>query len=80
MILKFSLDTSKIQITFKNIEEYNTNKKHQILIIFDDMVADMLSNKNLKPIVIELFVKGTKRNISFVFITESYFAVPKTLE
>ena len=44
------------------------------------MVADMLSNKNLKPIVIELFVKGTKRNISFVFITESYFAVPKTLE
>ena len=80
MILKFSLDTSKIQITFKNIEEYNTNKKHQILIIFDDMVADMLSNKNLKPIVTELFVKGTKRDISFVFITESYFAVPKTLE
>ena len=32
---------------YKNIEEYNPNKKHKILIIFDEMIADMLSNKNL---------------------------------
>ena len=39
------------------------------LIIFDDMIADMLSNKKLNPIVIELFVRGRKLNISLVFIT-----------
>ena len=41
------------------------------------MIADMLSNKKLYPIVFELFIRGRKLNISFVFITRSYFAVPK---
>ena len=49
----------------------------QIKIVFDDMIADMLSNKKLKPIVTELFIRGRKLNISLVFITKSYFAVPK---
>ena len=48
----------------KNIEEYNPNKKHKILIVFDDIIADiladMLSNKNLNPILTELFIKGRK--------------------
>ena len=64
---------------YKNIEEYNPNKKRKILIVFDDMIADMLSNKKLNPIVTELFIRGRKLNISLVFITQSYFAVPKNI-
>ena len=56
--------------TYKNIEGYNPNKKHKILIVFDDIIADMLSNKNLTPIVTELFIRGRKWNISLVFITQ----------
>ena len=63
--------------TYKNIKEYNPNKKRKILIVFDDMIADMLSNKNLNPIVTELFIRGRKLNVSLFFITQSYFAVPK---
>ena len=64
---------------YKSIEEYNPNKKRKILIVFDDMIADMLSNKKLNPIVTELFIRGRKLNISLVFITQSYFAVPKNI-
>ena len=64
---------------YKNIEEYNLNKNRKILIGFDDMIADMLSNKKLNPIVIELFVRGKNINISLVFITQSHFAVPKNI-
>ena len=64
---------------YKNIEEYNPNKKRKILIVFDDMIADMLSNKKLNPIVTELLIRGRKLNISLVFITQSYFAVPKNI-
>ena len=53
---------------YKNIEEYNANKKQTILIVFDDMIIDMLSNKKLSPIVAELFIRGRKLNISLVFI------------
>ena len=63
----------------KNIKDYNPNKKRKILIVFDDMIADMLSNKKLNPIVTELFIRGRKLNISLVFITQSYFAVPKNI-
>ena len=41
---------------YKNIEGYNPNKKRKILIVYDDIIADMLSNKKLNPIVIELFI------------------------
>ena len=66
---------------YKNIEEYNPNKKRKILTVFDDVIADILSNKKLNPIVTELFKKklGKKLNISIVFITQSYFAVPKNI-
>ena len=55
---------------YKNIEELNPNKKRQILIIFDDMIADMLRNKKLNPIVTEAFIRGRKLNISLAFIKE----------
>ena len=54
---------------YKNIEDYNPNKKRKILIVSDDMIADMLSNKKLNPVVTELFIRGRKLHISFVFIT-----------
>ena len=51
---------------YKNIEEYNPNEKRKILIVFDDMIADMLSNKNLNPAVTELFIIRRKLTISLV--------------
>ena len=52
-------------------------KKRNVLIIFDDMIVDMINNKSLNPIVTELFIRGRKLNISIVFITQSYLKVPK---
>ena len=66
-----------MQDAYKNIDEYNPCKKHKILIVFDDMIADMINNKKLNLIVTELFIRGRKLNISLVFITQSYFTVPK---
>ena len=65
---------------YTNIEEYNPNKKRKILIVFDDIIADMLSNEKLNRIVTELFIRGRNLNISLVFITQSYFTVPKILD
>ena len=62
---------------YKNIEDYNPRKKRKVLIVFDDIIADMINNKRLNPIVTELFISGRKLNISIVFITQSYFKVPK---
>ena len=65
--------------TYRNIEEYSPNEKFKILILFDDMIADMLRNKKRNSVVTELFIKGRKLNLSLVFITKSYFAVPKNI-
>ena len=66
---------------YKDIEEYNWSKKHKILLAFDDVIADMLSNKKLNSIVTESFVRGKKLNIFFFFFyfydIILYFAVPK---
>ena len=57
---------------YKNIEEYNPNKERKILIVFDDLIADMLNNKKkLDPIVTESFIRDSKLNISLVSITQS---------
>ena len=65
-LIEYSNDMDHI---YKNIEEYNPNKKRKVLIIFDDIIADMLRNKKLYPIVTELFVRRRKLNISLIFIT-----------
>ena len=72
MILKLLLNIQVIYMVhiYKNIEEYNPDKKHKTLIVFNDMIADMLSNKKLNPIVTELFIRGRKLNISLVFVTQ----------
>ena len=54
----------------KNIENYNPGKKRKILIVFDDMIADMINNKKFNPVVTELLIRGRKLNISIVFITQ----------
>ena len=74
--VKFSNNMDDI---YKNIEEYTPSKKQKVLIVFYDMIADMLSNKKLNPIVTEWFIRGRKLNIFPVFITQSYFAVLKNI-
>ena len=54
----------------KYIEESNSNKNQKTLIIFDDMMSDILSNRKVNPIVTELFIRSRKLNISIVFVTE----------
>ena len=62
---------------YKNINHYNPDKENKILIVFDDMIADIINNKKLNLIVTELFIRSRKLNISLVFITQSYFKVRK---
>ena len=64
---------------FRKILKNTIQKKQKMLIVFDDMIANMLSNKKINPIVTELFISGRKLSISLVFITQSYFAVPKNI-
>ena len=63
--------SNDIQDVYKNIEDYNPRKKRKVLIVLDDMIADMINNKILNPVVIELFTRGRKLGISIVFITHS---------
>ena len=65
---------------YKNIHNYNPNKENKILIVFDDMIADMINNKKLNSIVTELFIRGRKLDISLIFITQLYFKVPKDVK
>ena len=62
---------------YKNINEYNENREGKILIAFDAMIADLIDKKKLNSIVTELFIRSRKLNVSLVFITQSYFKVPK---
>ena len=64
---------------YKEIEGYNQNKKRKILIVFDNMISDMLSNKKLNPIVTEIFISDSKIIISLGFIIQSYVAIPKNI-
>ena len=63
---------------YQNIEDYKPNKKQKILIVFNNMIADMLINKKLNPIT-ELFIRGRNLNISLVFIKQSYFSGSKAI-
>ena len=71
--IKYSNDRHNV---YKNINDYNPDKENKIHIVFDDTIADMI-NKKLNSIVTELFIRGRKLNISLLFITQSYFKVPK---
>ena len=62
---------------YMNINHYNPNKENKILIVFYDMIADKIQNKKLNSMLTGLFIRGRTVNISLVFITQSYFKVPK---
>ena len=62
---------------YNNFDVYNAKRKRKKLIVFDDMIADIMTNKKFQAIIKELFIRCTKLNISLVFITQSYFSVPK---
>ena len=65
---------------YKNIDDYNPDKENKILIVFDDMIADMIHNEKLNSIVTELFIRRRKLNISLVFITQSLLKSQKMLD
>ena len=60
---------------YQNIDDYNPSRKRKILIVFDDLIAEIMSNKKFQAIIKELFIRCRKLNISLVFITQSYFSV-----
>ena len=62
---------------YENINDYNPSRKRKVLIIFDDMIADIMSNKKFQEIIKELFIRCRKVNIYLVLITQSHFYVPK---
>ena len=79
MILKLLLITQMIWTIFIKRLKNTIQIRKKILIVFDDMNADMLSNKKFNPIITELFIRGRKLNICLVFITQSYFPVPRNI-
>ena len=76
IFIEYSNDFGDI---YQNIEESDPSKKHEILIVFEGTVTDMLSDKKLHVIVTELFTRGRKLNISVVFTTQFYFDVPENI-
>ena len=69
--------SNDMQDFYKNIEDYNPGKKRKLLIVFHNMISDMINSKKLNTVATELFIRSRKLNISIVFITQSYFKVPK---
>ena len=64
--------SNDIQDVYKTIGEDNIDKKRKILIVFDDMIADMINNKKVNSVVTDLF-RGRKLDISLIFITQAFF-------
>ena len=69
--------SNTIDDVFSNIDDYNLRRKRKVLIVFNDMIADIMANKKFQAIIKKLFIRCRKLNISYVFITQSYFSVPK---
>ena len=69
--------SSTMDDILKNIEDYNKKRKRKVLIVFDDMISHVTSNKEAKQALKELFIRCRKLNISLCFLTQSYFSVPK---
>ena len=72
--------SNTMEDVYGNINDYNSSRKRKILIIFHDMVADIMSNKKFQAIIKELIIRCRKLNISLIFITQSYFIVPKDMK
>ena len=64
---------------YENTDDYNPSRRKKVLIVFDDMIADIMKNKKFQAIIKELFIRCRKLNISLLFITQSYFSIPKDI-
>ena len=73
----FTMCSNTMDDVYEGIDNYNPKINKKILIVFDDMIADTMTNKKFQSIIKELFITYRKLNISLVFITQSYFSVPK---
>ena len=73
------IECSTMDDIYENINDYNSTRGRKIIIVFDDMILDIMTNKKFQTIIKELFIRCRKLNISFVFITQSYFSVPKNV-
>ena len=71
--------SNTMDYVYENINDYNPIRKRKKLFVFDDMIADIMTNKRLQTIIKELFIRCRKLNISLVFITQSYFSVPRAI-
>ena len=72
-MIQVRLLNTQIQHVYNNIDDYNPKKKRRILIVFDDMIADIMTNKIFQALIKESFIRCRKSNIPLVFITQSYF-------
>ena len=68
--------SSAMDNIYDDIEDYNKKRKRKVLIVFDDMISHVMSNKKAQQVLKELFIRGRKLNISLCFLTQSYFSVP----
>ena len=68
-----------MQDVYKNMERYTPSRKCNVLLFFDNIIADVISNKKLSSVVTELFLREKKLNVSTVFITQSYFQVSRDI-
>ena len=66
-------------MAFMKILMITTQRENKNLIVFDDMIADIMTNQKFQAVIKELFIRCRKLNISLVFMTQSYFSVPKDL-
>ena len=73
----FIVCSNTMDDVYEDIDNYNPKRNKKVLIVFDDMIADIMTNKKFQSIIKELFIRCRKLNISLVFITQSYFSVPK---
>ena len=69
--------SNRMDYVYQIIDDYNPSRKRKVLIVFDDMIADIMTNKKIQTTIKELFIRCRKLNISLVFIIQSYFSVPK---
>ena len=73
----FIVCSNTMDDVYEDIDNYNPKRNKKVLIVFDDMIADIMSNKKFQAIIKELFIRCRKLNILLVFITQYYFSVPK---
>ena len=69
--------SNTMEDVYEYIDQYNPSRKRKILIALDDIIADIMSNKKFQTIIKELFIRCRKVNISLVFMTQSYYSIPK---